>query len=292
MTTQRILIADDEPHIRKVITDVLRKEGSYRVEAAEDGAAALAFLEAEGFDWDLVITDMMMPQMNGYELIRTLHERAPRIATVVLTAHKDDENVLQCLEAGACDYLLKPISVSRMLQTVRHALERQERFQSDEDGMQVQQQAAGWVEITAPSDFEYVERFRRFTSLLGDAPLSQEEKEDLRVAIDELGQNAIEWGNRQDRNKRIHLSYCIFHDRIVFKVEDEGEGFDPGSLNDPSVDPLQHILDRMQAGKRAGGYGVFITRKLMDDIVYNEKGNVAILTKLFTHAGEGAAPNG
>ena len=99
--------------------------------------------------------------------------------------------------------------------------------------------------------------------------------------MDELGQNAVEWGNRNDRKKQIHLSYCVFNDRIVFKVEDEGEGFDPGTLRDPSIDPLKHIMERMKEGKRAGGYGVFISKKLMDDVIYSESGNTVLMTKFF-----------
>lgn len=281
MAKKRILVVDDEPHIRKVLTTVLGKCPDYHVETARDGREALDFLEAREFDWDLVISDMMMPRMNGYELIRALKEAAPQVSSLVLTAHKDDSNVVKCLQTGAYDFLLKPLSVEKLLAAVRHALERHDRFDGHGDNFNVRSELEGWVELTAPSDFEYVERFQRFTSLLGNVPISDEDKEDIRVAIDELGQNAVEWGNKQDRNKQIHLSYCIFRDRIVFKIEDEGAGFNPDNLNDPSKDPLEHILNRMQEGKRAGGYGIFITRQLMDDIVYNERGNTVILTKYF-----------
>ncbi|MHC4887132.1 MAG: response regulator [Planctomycetota bacterium] len=280
MELKRILVVDDEPHIRKVVSDVLRKDESYTVEVAADGEDAIEMLKGNDYACDLVITDMMMPKVSGYELICHLQEAAPRICSIVLTAHRNDQNVLRCLDAGAIDYLVKPISVPKLQETVRRGLERQERFQGDQNEFAVTQEMQGWVELTAPSDFEYVERFQKFTAQLGNTPLADDEREDLRVAIDELGQNAIEWGNRDDRNKQIRLSYCIFHDRIVFKVIDEGEGFEPENLRDPSVDPLQHIMARMAEGKRAGGYGVYITGQLMDEVVYNEKGNCVILTKL------------
>jgi anti-sigma regulatory factor (Ser/Thr protein kinase) len=79
----------------------------------------------------------------------------------------------------------------------------------------------------------------------------------------------------------------MFNDRVVFKIEDEGEGFDMKALKDPSRDPLAHIMERMSDGKRMGGYGIFMTRSIMDDIQYSDRGNVVVMTKLFTSARKG-----
>jgi DNA-binding response OmpR family regulator len=278
---QRILIAEDQVNIRRLICDILRKSPACEVQDAEDGQAALDMLIAAEGGFNLVITDMQMPRMNGLELIKEIRSRWPDIPVVILTAHKNDENVVKCLEMGAIEYLTKPVKVDDLLKMVRLVFDRQNRFKGIGENLEVHTNVQGWIEITAPTDFEYVERFQKFTSLLGDIPLSKEAREDIRVAVDELGQNAVEWGNRHDRNKKIHLSYCIFEDRIVFKIEDEGEGFSTDTLRDPSIDPLAHIMERMKEGKRAGGYGVFITRKLMDDIMYSETGNVVLMTKFF-----------
>jgi len=276
-----VLVVDDEQNIRKLISNVLAKTSEYTVHTAGDGQEALEWLQAQAWRCDLVVTDMQMPRMRGDELIRSVMGTHPEIPMIVLTAHRNDQNVIQCLQLGSVEYLLKPVSVDRLLQTVRRVFDRHARFAGVGEQIVVSSGVQGWVEITAPTDFEYVERFNKFTTLLGSIPLSDEEKGDIRVAVDELGQNAVEWGNRNDRNKRIHLSYCIFRDRIVFKIEDEGEGFSPARLRDPSVDPLAHIVERMKEGKRAGGYGVFITKKLMDDVLYNESGNTVLMTKFF-----------
>ena len=141
--------------------------------------------------------------------------------------------------------------------------------------------AEGWLELVSPSHFDYVRRFKEFVERLADAPLAEEDREGLRLAIDEMARNAIEWGNRQDHLKALRLSCCIFDDKLIIKIEDEGEGFDTEALSDPAQDPVAHIMKRLDQGKRAGGYGIFLTRRLVDEVMFNERGNVVLLTKYF-----------
>jgi len=109
---------------------------------------------------------------------------------------------------------------------------------------------------------------------------------DIRLAIDEIGENAVEWGNREDRSKKIRLQYRMLPDRIVFRIEDEGEGFDVDAVADPSKDPFAHIMERMTEGKRMGGYGIFMTKKVMDDVIFSRRGNVVMMTKRLRKAPE------
>ena len=145
--------------------------------------------------------------------------------------------------------------------------------------MEVSANLRDWVELTASTDVEYLSRFRAFTEVLLSSKLDEEAREDIRLAIEEIGRNAIEWGNRGDRSKKIHLAYCLFPDRLVIKIEDEGEGFIPEDLDDPSIDPVAHIHRRRREGKRVGGYGIYIVRKVMDEVLFSKKGNSVIMTK-------------
>ena len=70
----------------------------------------------------------------------------------------------------------------------------------------------------------------------------------------------------------------------MLQVADEGEGFMPAEVPDPSVDPLAHINDRMQNGKRLGGYGIHLIKSLMDKVLFNAKGNVVIAIKYLNQA--------
>lgn len=277
---KRILIVEDEPPIRKLLVKIFSRIKEYQVADAGDGVEALELFEKEG-PFDLVISDIQMPRMNGEELVGQILDRWPSTAILMLTAQRSDQSIVRCLQRGALDYLTKPLEVARLIRAVDRAFDRREHLPRDLGPLDVKSDVRGWVELTAPSHFEYVERFQRFMQQLYATELSREEQEDIHVAINEIGQNAVEWGNRQDASKRIHLSYCLFHDRVVFKVEDEGEGFDVQKLKDPSRDPLAHIMERMSAGKRMGGYGVFMTKNIMDEVVYSERGNVVVMTKYF-----------
>jgi len=146
-----------------------------------------------------------------------------------------------------------------------------------------------FVELTAPTDPHQAERFQRFAERLLSASLNEKERHNMHLALEEILRNAIEWGNRHDQTKTMKLSYCLLPDRITFRIEDEGQGFDHAKLRDPSLDPARHILERRASGKRMGGWGVFLTRKMMDEVQYNTKGNVVYLTKFLRRNGDSVA---
>jgi len=118
----RILVVDDEPLIRKTMMKFLEKSG-YTVDTAEDGARAAEKLEASPFD--LVITDLKMPGVDGRELLKTMAEKFPGIPRIVLTAVGSNEDILLALKTGAYDFIAKPIVDFVFLNhTIQRALER------------------------------------------------------------------------------------------------------------------------------------------------------------------------
>jgi len=75
-------------------------------------------------------------------------------------------------------------------------------------------------------------------------------------------------------------------------VEDEGEGFDPSLVPDPSGSPVRVVRDRLEAGKRMGGFGLHVVRKLMDRVVHSERGNVVLLSRSLSRGGAPDLPEG
>lgn len=275
----RILVVEDDGSVRRMLVDLLDSEGLYETGQAGNGAEALKILEESDYAFDVILTDLMMPVMGGLELIKELAQRTPNIPVVVITAIRDQQGILDCLKSGAWDYITKPFDIRHVRSTVRRAARVSGKMEVQPDELEVSANLRDWVELTASTDIEYLSRFRKFTEVLLSSRLQQEAREDIRLAIEEIGRNAIEWGNRGDREKKIRLSYCLFPDRLVIKIEDEGEGFIPERLDDPSVDPVGHIHKRRAAGKRVGGYGVYIVKKVMDEVLFSKKGNSVIMTK-------------
>ena len=115
----RILLAEDGPDNQRLITFHLRKAGA-TVDVADNGAVALAMLEAaqaQGRAYDLLLTDMQMPEMDGYTLLRTLRSRGYSLPIVALTAHAMAEDRRRCTDAGCDDYASKPIDRDALLRS-------------------------------------------------------------------------------------------------------------------------------------------------------------------------------
>jgi serine/threonine-protein kinase RsbW len=225
------------------------------------------------------VLDLCLPGKSGVDLVEIIKKQWPHLPIVVVTGVRDHDAFLRCLQAGAADFLIKPVKIGQLLQILEEVLHRQARFEESEDGIKGGQLTRDWIELTAPSEMEYLNRLQRFTDVLLLSHFPQDLRDDLRLAFEEIGRNAIEWGNRFDREKMVRISYCVFPDRIVLKFEDEGEGFIPQKLPDPTTDPVAHISGRKSEGKRPGGFGVYLVQKLMDDVVYSDRGNVVLMTK-------------
>jgi len=118
----RVLLADDEPAIRKVARDAFEREG-HEVIAAIDGQEGLERFD-EG-DVDLVVTDLAMPRIGGLELIQEIRRRST-VPILVLTVRSEEREKVRLLDAGADDYLTKPFGVAELLARARALLRRRE----------------------------------------------------------------------------------------------------------------------------------------------------------------------
>ena len=114
-----ILIVDDEEIIRDSLSFVLKKEG-FRVGEAANGKAALEKIQTGSFD--LVLTDLEMPEMKGIELLENICSLAPETMVMIITAYGSIDTAISALRKGAVDYLLKPVDFDELLHKVRKLL--------------------------------------------------------------------------------------------------------------------------------------------------------------------------
>ncbi|ACY12909.1 response regulator transcription factor [Haliangium ochraceum] len=120
MNPARILVADDESNIRDVVQYALERDG-YRVETAADGQSALARIEAGGID--LVILDVLMPELDGLNLCRKLRERGD-VPIIFLSSRSEEADRILGLELGGDDYVTKPFSPRELATRVKAVLRR------------------------------------------------------------------------------------------------------------------------------------------------------------------------
>ncbi|HXF63836.1 MAG TPA: response regulator transcription factor [Caldilineaceae bacterium] len=125
--TQTILVVDDEAKLRKMIRVYLEQEG-YRVVEAADGREALYVARHE--KPDLIILDLMMPEVGGYDFMR-LYSKEAETPVIMLTAKVEDEDKILGLELGADDYVTKPFNVRELLARVRAVLRRMQKAASE-----------------------------------------------------------------------------------------------------------------------------------------------------------------
>lgn len=123
-----ILVVEDDPTIRQYCVTWLQQQ--YQVAEADNGATAMVMLQDESYD--LVLTDMQMPETDGMELLKHLRNNYPDIGVVMMTAHATIDTAKQALKLGALDYLAKPIDGTDLERTVRTVLELQRARQEKE----------------------------------------------------------------------------------------------------------------------------------------------------------------
>jgi DNA-binding response OmpR family regulator len=121
MSSRKILVAEDDAHIRAGLTDALEGEG-YAVEAVADGKAALAAFERRRPD--LVLLDIMMPEVSGYDVCRAIRRSDTRVPIILLTAKGEEVDKVVGLELGADDYVTKPFGLRELLARISAALRR------------------------------------------------------------------------------------------------------------------------------------------------------------------------
>ena len=121
------------------------------------------------------------------------------------------------------------------------------------------------------------------SSLFLFSGLSTAQAKQLTTAVAEMGTNAIEWGHRKQIERIVHVVYRIDPDKITITIRDSGPGFNPANMPHAaqSEDPVRHVMVRETLGMREGGFGILITRGLVDELSYNDAGNEVRIVKYF-----------
>jgi CheY-like chemotaxis protein/anti-sigma regulatory factor (Ser/Thr protein kinase) len=272
----RILVVDDDRSTRQLIRLQLRAAG-HTVETAGDGVAALTRIRKKSPD--LVLLDVWMPGMDGLEMLAHLRDEPSQPRVVVMTADDTSQTLLRAIREHAYRYVTKPIEPKALVALVRDVLASKPHARP----IEVVSAKPNWVELIVPCDREAAERIQEFLSRL-DSDLPDAVRTQIGQAFRELLMNAIEWGGHLDPGKSVRISYLRARRMLLYRIADPGQGFSfegltHSAVNNPSDQPMQHALTREEKGLRPGGFGLLMTREIVDELLYNEAHNEVVFVK-------------
>ncbi len=296
--TTNILVVDDLQLERLLIEGLLAKTPDYRVQLASDGRQALEKIAAE--TPDLVVTDLVMPHIDGLELVRTIRQQYPDLPVILMTAYGDETTAIEALEAGAASYVPKAQKAERLLTSIERVLDhavanrfRQRltrtmfeyhcRFALENDRRlirelvsQVQQAMAGigaWDVVERIRMGEALEEALLNAMYHGNLGISNDELARVRAELDErLLDRLVEERCRETSvsRRRILLVVHLTESEARFVIRDEGLGFNQAFLTGAK-----------DADRFAAGYsrGMTLINTLMDEVTFNKSGNELVMRR-------------
>lgn len=286
-----VLIVDDSPVDRRVVGGLLAKSPTLDIEYASDGEEALVRMEE--VRPHLVVTDLIMPNMDGLELVAAVVKNYPLVPVILMTGKGSEQIAVDALKAGASSYVPKSVLQDLLLDTVENLLSMAHEEQTLGRMMDCMTGCRFSIDndvTMIPALINYLRRFIRQAKLC-------DETGGIRtcVALEEALNNALYHGNLEldshlregDRaayramveerrhaapykTRKIHVAVHLEKDHGAFVIRDEGPGFDPRVLPDPT-DPTNL--------EKPSGRGLLLMRTFMDDVAYNEAGNQVTLIK-------------
>lgn len=288
----KILLAEDDAALRESLTRQLGLLG-HTVTPFPNGAPMCDAIR-RGETADLIWSDLVMPEVDGFEVMKVARSFLPNVPRLVVSGHADAELLRRLLSSGGVHFLPKPFTAPEL----REMLRRIEaiRFAEREEDRAWRSLTTCHFELAVPPDRTLADALANLMQNHARGFLSDNALEGLRLAVYEVIINAIEHGcleitrdeklaalrkNSFDALLRDRRADPRFADRIVrvtfeakqgegvtVRVEDAGPGFDPSSLPDPR-DPENLFLP--------SGKGVTCARLAVDDLAYEDGGRVAII---------------
>ncbi|MHB1035653.1 MAG: ATP-binding protein [Pirellulales bacterium] len=293
-----VLVVDDSPVDRLLIGGLLEKDLGWLIEYAENGAEALARMN--DLVPDVLITDMIMPQMDGMELVAAVREEYPQVPVILITGHGSEALAVDALDQGAASYVPKSQLADKLQGTVEQVLALASTGRTYEKLMEcfTSTEFTLYLDNDPALIFPLVDFARQM--LAGMNLCGAAERMHVGVALEEALFNALCHGSLElppgeiqqarselcqgkvsrlveerrkqspYRDRRIFVQARVNLDEARFVVRDEGPGFDVAAAPDPRA---PNALDG------DGSRGVVLMRTFMDEVAFNHGGREVVLVK-------------
>ena len=275
MSPRRLLLIDPDRSVRDFLMGLPQREDR-TIRNAYGRSESLECLRSEPYD--LVLAGQGPDGLDGLELVRQLHALQPNAKTI-FTGDPDPTRVIRAIRAGAYSYFHSPLPTIALADMVQQALESE----LSPDDILVMSARPEWITLGIRCKMDAADRATHFFRELETA-LPAQIREDVVAAFRELLLNAIEHGGKYDPHKRVRASLLHTAKSIIVHIADPGKGFSLNALphaaiSNPADSPIHHVEVRAEAGKRPGGFGILMTRSMIDELVYNQRGNAVLFVK-------------
>jgi anti-sigma regulatory factor (Ser/Thr protein kinase)/DNA-binding NarL/FixJ family response regulator len=273
---RRVLVIGPEPSIARVLREMLAL-GGVEIDEAPGNVTALQQLRLR--DCDAVVTDPGTSIQEDLAFVEEIRAIRPRARILVLAPVTPQADLIAALRANVFACFPAPFDLPGVAHMVRTALAED----AWRDAIEVLSGLPHWITLRISSRLVTAERLIHFMSEYR-SDVGGADRDTLMLAFREVLMNAIEHGAGFDAEQAVEVSAARTDRAVVYYIRDPGPGFRRdglahAALADRTGDPLSHLGVRAELGMRPGGFGILITRKLVDELVYNEKGNQVILVK-------------
>jgi anti-sigma regulatory factor (Ser/Thr protein kinase)/ActR/RegA family two-component response regulator len=246
-------------------------------EVAAGSADALRCLRRRPYD--AVLSSPCSAVEEDLALLEEMRHLRPAVKTIVLAPHATSENVIAALRAHVFALFSAPFEPAEILGMLKRAVGETD----SRHGIEVVSAQRAWISVRLDCRLVTAERLVQILSAL-PTELTESEHDDLMLAFREILLNAIEHGAGFDPHKMVEVSAVRTERAHVFYVRDPGPGFRPSevphaAIANPPDDPVAHVERRAAEGMRPGGFGILLAKKIVDEMIYSERGNEVVLIK-------------
>jgi anti-sigma regulatory factor (Ser/Thr protein kinase)/CheY-like chemotaxis protein len=272
----RVLVVQGEPALLDALRGELEARG-HEIETCGGNVEAIQHVRRRGVD--VVITDPSTRISEDLALAEELRATRPGIRIIVRTPAAGPDEVIIALRAHVFACFTAGAPPGEIVDMTRSAL----AAGPGSDDIEVISGLPHWLTLRVSCGLLTAERLTRFLSEF-ETTLPEGDRDLLITAFREMLLNAMEHGGRFDADRVVEVTAARTARAIVYHFKDPGAGFDeasaaPVAVSDAPEDVIAAMLKREELGLRPGGLGLLIVRQIVDELVYNERRNEAILIK-------------
>jgi DNA-binding NarL/FixJ family response regulator/anti-sigma regulatory factor (Ser/Thr protein kinase) len=282
---KKVLLVGSDELVANTVSRVL---SDWKLVRASDNQEAFSLVKKKSFD--LVITGEQSTGKEDVELLRKIRQVWPHTRLIILTDESTPADVIAAIRSRAFSYFSKPYTQEALAEMLRLVTETPVW----DEGIELISATPAWIYLAARCDLNTANRLIQFIHEVGDLP--HPEAAEVGLAFREMLMNAIEYGGHFDPSRHVEISYVRARHMIMCRIKDPGEGFSlresaHAATSNPPDNPMEHLKYREAEGMRPGGYGVMMAKKLVDELIYGEKGNDVLLIKYLGSAHSNQSAN-